>query len=72
MRRRLGPLMAATSTIFFALAASPADALAEKEKKDCTDHCAESAARYCDDLENWRCDVYIWGCLAGCNINKIT
>jgi hypothetical protein len=71
MGKPLRPLMAAITATLLALATSPSSALAEKEKTDCTDHCAEKAAQYCEDLEGWRCNVYIWGCLAGCNINKI-
>ena len=52
MRKGLRLLMAAMTTTLFALATNPSDALAEKEKTDCTDHCAERAARYCEDLEN--------------------
>lgn len=71
MGRRLRPLTAAMTLALFALAASPSNALAEREKKDCTDHCADRAAQYCEDIDSWKCSVYIWGCLAGCNVNKI-
>jgi hypothetical protein len=71
MGRPMKPLMALLATILFALGASPSDVRAEKETRDCTDHCADRASRYCEDLESWKCNVYIWGCLAGCNVNKI-
>lgn len=71
MLRLWKPAVAVMATTLLALGASPSDARAEKEKRDCTDHCADRASRYCEDLESWRCDVYIWGCLAGCNVNKI-
>ncbi len=71
MRNPLRLLMAALIATLVALPASPSTALAERESVDCTDYCAESAARNCDDLDSWRCNVYIWGCLAGCNVSKI-
>jgi hypothetical protein len=72
MRRRVTPALAAAAVGLCALGANPPDALGEKAKS-CSDHCAEQAskAESCADMENWRCDLYIWGCLAGCNIGRL-
>jgi hypothetical protein len=72
MGSRKTSALAALAAALLVFAASPPAALGEKTK-DCTDHCAEKAAESssCEDLENWRCDLFIWGCLAGCNIAKL-
>ena len=72
MRTRLTPALAALAAALLTFGASPPDAFGEKAKS-CSDHCAEQAAKAssCADMENWRCDLYIWGCLAGCNIGKL-
>ncbi len=40
-------------------------------KVSCTDWCAEKAAANCEDVDSWRCSLYIAGCLAGCNVEKL-
>jgi hypothetical protein len=44
--------------------------LAEKAKVSCSDYCGEKAAENCDEIDSWRCNLYIAGCLAGCNVKK--
>lgn len=48
----------------------PGDARAETAVS-CTDWCAEKAAANCERIDSWRCSLYIAGCLAGCNVNKL-
>ena len=70
MRRRLTAALAALTLAGFVTGAAPPEALAEKAKVSCSDYCGEKAAENCEDIENWRCSLYIVGCLAGCNVNK--
>ncbi len=70
MRRRCTAAIAALAIALLATGAVPGEALAEKSGVSCTDYCGEKAAENCEDLESWRCNLYIAGCLAGCNVNK--
>lgn len=70
MRRRLTAALAALAFAGLASGIAPADVLAGKAKASCSDYCGEKAAENCEEIESWRCNLYIAGCLAGCNVNK--
>ena len=70
MRSRLTAALAALALAGFVTGVTPPEALAEKAKTSCTEYCGEKAAENCDDIDSWRCNLYIAGCLAGCNVNK--
>lgn len=70
MRRRLAAAIAALTIAGVATGVTPSEALAEKATVSCSDYCGEKAAANCEDLESWRCNLYIAGCLAGCNVKK--
>ncbi len=64
MWRRLMLLTAATTVLALG---QPATALA----KDCEDTCGELAAKNCEDIDSFKCALYIMGCLAGCSVGEI-
>ena len=70
MRSRLTAALAALALAGFVTGVTPPEALAEKAKTSCTDYCGEKAAETCEEIDSWRCNLYIAGCLAGCNVNK--
>lgn len=70
MRSRLTAALAALALAGFATGVTPPEALAEKAKQSCSDYCGEKAAENCEEIDSWRCNLYIAGCLAGCNVNK--
>ena len=70
MRSRLTAAIAALAIAGFATGVTPPEALAEKAKTSCSDYCGEKAAQNCEEIDSWRCNLYIAGCLAGCNVNK--
>jgi hypothetical protein len=70
MRSRLTAALAALALAGFVTGVTPPEALAEKAKTSCTDYCGEKAAENCEEIDSWRCNLYIAGCLAGCNVNK--
>ena len=69
MRRRCAAAIAALMIACFGTGITPGPALAEKSVS-CTEYCGEKAAENCDEIESWRCSLYIAGCLAGCNVKK--
>ena len=70
MRRRLTAALAVLTLAGFVTGVTPPEALAEKATVSCSDYCGEKAAENCDDIDSWRCNLYIAGCLAGCNVKK--
>ena len=70
MRSRLTAAIAALAIAGLATGVTPPEALAEKAKTSCSDYCGEKAAQNCVEIDSWRCNLYIAGCLAGCNVNK--
>ena len=70
MRSRLTAAIAALAIAGFATGVTPPEALAEKAKTSCSDYCGEKAAQNCEEIDSWRCNLYIAGCLAGCNVSK--
>ncbi|MFO7588658.1 MAG: hypothetical protein R6X22_11365 [Gemmatimonadota bacterium] len=74
MRRRLAVVLTALALTLSGSAPGPGprDARAETAAVSCTDWCGEKAAENCERIESWRCSLYIAGCLAGCNVKKLT
>ncbi len=70
MRRRLTAALAALTLAGLVIGVTPPEALAETAQVSCSDYCGEKAAENCEDIENWRCSLYMIGCLAGCNVSK--
>ena len=70
MRSRLTAALAVLALAGFVTGVTPPEALAEKAKTSCTDYCGEKAAENCEEIDSWRCNLYIAGCLAGCTVNK--
>jgi len=63
MRRKL---LLAAAAVALALG-QPAPALA----RDCEDICAEKAVNECENIDSFKCSMYIAGCLSGCSFGKI-
>ncbi len=68
MRTRLTTALAVLALAGIGTSVHPPEALARKAS--CTDYCGEKAAENCEQIDSWRCNLYIAGCLAGCNVNK--
>ncbi len=60
-------LLAATAT----LALGQPQAVPAKEAKGCEDLCGELAAKNCDNIDSFKCAMYIMGCLVGCSVEKL-
>ncbi len=42
-----------------------------KEESSCEDICGEQAAGNCEDIDTFKCAMYIIGCLVGCSVEKL-
>lgn len=42
-----------------------------KEEASCEDLCGELAAKNCENIDSFKCSLYIMGCLVGCSVEKI-
>jgi hypothetical protein len=72
MTRRLAAALAAFALCFSGPAPGIGpDAVRAESSVSCSDWCAEKAAANCERIDSWRCSLYIAGCLAGCNVNKL-
>lgn len=73
MRRRTAAVLAALAlTLTGPAPGLGPETVRAKEAVSCTDWCAEKAAANCERIDSWRCSLYIAGCLAGCNVKKLT
>ncbi len=66
MRRRL-VLLAAVAT----LAVGQPEAARAQQEESCEDLCGELAAANCENIDSFKCAMYIMGCLVGCSVEKI-
>ncbi len=42
-----------------------------QEGASCEDLCGELAAKNCDNIDSFKCALYIMGCLVGCSVEKL-
>lgn len=42
-----------------------------KEESGCEDICGELAADNCEDIDTFKCAMYIIGCLVGCSVEQL-
>lgn len=54
-----------------ALAIGQPQAARAQQEKSCEDLCGELAAANCENIDSFKCAMYIMGCLVGCSVEKI-